>query len=51
MTPNAYGRLFETGILTIDVTKHLISKRKANDEDLLRKLKIIHPPAFLEIKI
>ena len=39
MTPNAYGRLVETGILTIDVNKHIISKRKANDEDLFRKLK------------
>ena len=26
--PNIYGRLVETGILTINVTKHLISKKK-----------------------
>ena len=49
-TPNIYGRLLETGMLTIDVTKHLISKRKANDKELIRKLKLTHPPAFLEIK-
>ena len=49
-TPNIYGRLVETGILTINVTKHLISKRKAINKELIRKLKLIHPPAFLEIK-
>ena len=49
-TPNIYGRLVETGILTINVTKHLISKRKASNKELIRKLKLIHPPAFLEIK-
>ena len=49
-TPNIYGRLVETGILTINVTKHLISKRKASNKEAIRKLKIIHPPAFLEIK-
>ena len=26
--PNIYGSLVETGILTINVTKHLISKKK-----------------------
>ena len=26
-TPKIYGRLVETGILTINVTKHLISKK------------------------
>ena len=49
-TPNIYGRLVKTGILTINVTKHLISKRKASTKELIRKLKLIHPPAFLEIK-
>ena len=49
-TPNIYGRLVETGILTIKLTKHLKSKRKASNKDLIRKLKLIHPPAFLEIK-
>ena len=49
-TPNIYGRLVETGILTINVTKHLISKRKASNKELIRKLKLIPPPAFLEIK-
>ena len=49
-TPNVYGRLVETGILIIDVTKPLISKSKANDKELIRKLKLIHPPEFLEIK-
>ena len=49
-TPNIYGRLVETGILTINVTKHLISKRKASNKELIRTLKLIHPPAFLEIK-
>ena len=49
-TPNIYGRLVETGILTINVTKRLISKRKASNKELVRKLKLIHPPAFLEIK-
>ena len=49
-TPNIYGRLVEPGILTINVTKHLISKRKASNKQLIRKLKLIHPPAFLEIK-
>ena len=49
-TPNNYGRLVETGIITINVTKHLISKRKASNKELIRKLKLIHPPAFLEIK-
>ena len=49
-TPNIYGRLVETGILTINVTKHLISKRKANNKELIRKHKLIHPPAFLELK-
>ena len=43
-TPNIYERLIETGILTIDMTKYFISKRKASNRDL------IHPPAFLEIK-
>ena len=33
------------------MTKHLISKRKASNKELIRKLKLIHPPAFLEIKI
>ena len=50
ITPNIYGSLVETGISTIDVTKQLISKRKANDKELIRKLKLIHPPAFLQIK-
>ena len=50
-TPNVYGHLVETGILTLDVTKHLVSKRKANDKDLLRKLKLIHPSAFFKKKI
>ena len=45
-TPNIYGRLVETGILTIDVTKHLTSNRKANDKELIIKLILIHPPAF-----
>ena len=49
-TPNIYGRLVETVILTINVTNHLISKRKASNKELIRKLKLIHPPAFLEIK-
>ena len=49
-TPNIYGRLVETGKLTINVTKHLISKRKASNKELICKLKLIHPPAFLEIK-
>ena len=49
-TPNFYGRLVERGILTINVTKHLISKRKASNKKIIRKLKLIHPPAFLEIK-
>ena len=49
-TPNIYGRLVETGILTIKVIKPLISKRKACNKELIRKLKLIHPPAFLEIK-
>ena len=49
-TPNIYGRLVETGILTINVTKHLISKKKASNKELIRKLILIHPPAFLEIK-
>ena len=49
-TPNIYGRLVETVILTIDVTKHLISKRKAKNKELIRKIKLIHPPAFLEKK-
>ena len=49
-TPNIYGRLVETGILPINVTKQLISKRKASNKELIRKLKLIHPPAFLEIK-
>ena len=48
--PNNYGRLVETGILTINVTKHSISKRTASNKELIRKLKLIHPPAFLEIK-
>ena len=47
--PNIYGRLVETGIITINVTKHLISKRKASNKELIRKLKLIHPRAFLEI--
>ena len=42
--------MVETGILTTDVTKHLISKRKASNKELIRKLKLVHPPAFLEIK-
>ena len=50
-TPNIYERLVETGILTIYGTKHLISKRKASNKELIRELKLIHPPAFLEIKI
>ena len=49
-TPNIYGRLVETGILTINVIKHLISKRKASNKELIRKLKLFHPPTFLEIK-
>ena len=49
-TTNIYGRLVETGILTINVTKHLISKRKASNKELIRKLKLVHHPAFLEIK-
>ena len=49
-SPNIYGHMLETGIFTIDVTKHLISKRKNNDKDLIRKLKLNHPPAFLEKK-
>ena len=49
-TPIIYGRLVETGILTINVTKHLISKRKVSNKELIRKLKLIDPPAFLEIK-
>ena len=32
------------------MTKHLISKRKASNKELIRKLKLIHPPALLEIK-
>ena len=32
------------------MTKHLISKRKASNKELIRKLELIHPPAFLEIK-
>ena len=49
-TPNIYGRLVETGIITTNVTKHLISKRKTSNKELIRKLKLIQPPAFLEIK-
>ena len=49
-TPNIYGCLVETGILTINVTKHLKSKIKASNKELIRKHKLIHPPAFLEIK-
>ena len=49
-TPNFYGHLVETGILTINVTKHLISKRKASNKEIIRKLKLVHPPAFLEIQ-
>ena len=49
-TPKIYRRLVETGILTIKMTKHLISKRKASNKELIHKLKLIHPPAFLEIK-
>ena len=45
-TPNIYGHLVETGILTINVTKRFISKRKASNKELIRKLKLIHPPAF-----
>ena len=45
-TPNIYGLLVETGILTINVTKHLISKIKASDKELIPKLKLIHPPAL-----
>ena len=45
-----YGRLDETGILTINVTKCLISKGKTSNKELIRKLKLIHLPAFLEIK-
>ena len=32
------------------MTKHLISKRKASNKELIDKLKLNHPPAFLEIK-
>ena len=49
-TSNVYGRLVETGTLDIDLTKYLISKRKANDKELIRKLNLFRPPAFLEIK-
>ena len=49
-TPNIYGRLVETGISTINVSKHFISKRKASNKELIRKLKLIHPPPILEIK-
>ena len=49
-TPNFYGRLVEIGILTINVTEDLISKRKVSNKELIRKLKLIHPPAFLELK-
>ena len=49
-TPNFYGRLDETGILTINVTKCLISKRKTSNKELIRKLKLIHLPAFLKNK-
>ena len=41
--------MVETGKLTIDVTKHLISK-KIFDKELICNLKLIQPPAFLEIK-
>ena len=27
-TPNFYGRLVETGIITVDLTKHLFSKKE-----------------------
>ena len=50
MTPNVYGCLVETEILTIDLSKHVTSKRKANDKELVRILKLFHPPAFLKIK-
>ena len=38
MSPIVYRRLVETGILTIDVTKPICWKRKANDKKLIRKL-------------
>ena len=37
--PNIYGRLVETGIIIIHVTKHLIPKRKTNNEESIRKPK------------
>ena len=50
MTPNVFGQWVETESLTIDLTKHLNSKRKASDKELIQKLKLIHSSAFLEIK-
>ena len=47
-TPNIYGRLVQTGILTNGVTKQIISKRKAKDKELFSELKLIHPPAYSE---
>ena len=37
-TPNNYESLVEIGILTLDVTKLLLSNRKANDNELIRKI-------------
>ena len=36
-SPNIYGRMLETGILTIDVTKHLISKTPTPSESVRSK--------------
>ena len=45
-----YGHLVEIRILKFIVTRHTISKAKANDENLFRKHKLIqHPAAFLAI--
>ena len=37
-TLNNYESLVEIGILTLDVTKQLLSNRKANDKELIRKI-------------
>ena len=49
MTTKVYEGLVETRISTIDLNNFLISKRKANDKKFIRKLTLIHSPAFLEI--
>ena len=50
MTLKIYTQLIEIAILPIDVTKQLISKTEGNNKELIRKSKINHSPAFLEVK-